>query len=89
MQRQRQSTTWGVSLGMERQGKGWHWCTRLRHWGASHLMRRPHVPALTRGRRSDGPWIQRRAPTPTSALAYVTSQQGPGWALALHSAMPY
>ena len=87
MQRHRQRPAGRISL-RRKYDSSWHWCTRLHHWCASHLRRRQRLSALKRGRHSDGPWGQRRAQTPTSALAYVASQHGPGWALAFHSAMP-
>jgi hypothetical protein len=89
MLRHRHSTAWGVSLGMGRHDRSWHWCKRLRQWCASRIMPRRHVPSLARGSRSESTWAQLRPPTPTCALEYVASQNGPGWAIALHSALPY
>jgi hypothetical protein len=88
MQRHRQSLAGCIRLGRGKYDSSWHWCTHLYHWCAAYLMRRHRLSSLTRGSHSAGPWGQRRAPTPTSALAYVASQHGPGWALAFNSAMP-
>jgi hypothetical protein len=91
MLRYRYSTVWGGSVDVGMHGSSGNCCTRLRQWCALHIMRRRHIPALVRGSRRgrDGAWIQFQQPTPTCAIEYVTSQNGPGWAIALHSAMPY
>ena len=89
MLRHRYSTAWGVSLGMEMHGSSWNWCTRVCQWCVSHIMLRRYVPTLTRDSQREGAWAQLRPPTPACALEYVSNQDGAGWAIARHSAMPY
>lgn len=83
------STVWGVRLDVGMHSRSWNCYARLRHWCMSHIMRQRPISTLLRGSRRAGVGAQLQPLTPACALEYVTSQHGPGWAIARHSAMPY